>query len=348
MRALLFLLAAGPLTAAVHEVGSPAELPAAIGRLAAGDTLRIGPGDYPGGHRVANVSGLTVEAADPEHPPHFRGGKQAWHFSRCPGLTVRHLRISGQSANGLNLDDGGNRDAPVVGVRIEDVEVSEIGPNGNFDGIKCSGLDDLLIRGCRIAGWGGQAIDLVGCHRVKIEGCSFTGKPGFSQHTGPQFKGGCEDVVIENCRFKDAGQRPVHAGGSTGRDFFRPADANYEARRITIRGNTIEGGMCAAAFTGVDGATFTGNTVRHPAKWIFRILQETRTEGFVPCRNVVISANSFVFSRAEVRDEINIGPGTAPETFRFEGNRWLADDRPETSKPTLPVPETGGTYGERP
>lgn len=348
MRVLLFLLAAEPLAAAVHDVGSPAELPAVIRRLTPGDTLRIAPGDYPGGHHVEDVAGLTIEAADPGQPPHFRGGKQAWHFSRCHKLTLRYLKISGQSANGLNLDDGGNRDFPVNGVRIENVEVSDIGLNGNFDGIKCSGLDDLIIRDCRIEGWGGQAIDLVGCHRVRIDGCSFTGKPGFSQHTGPQFKGGCEDVVIENCRFKDAGQRPIQAGGSTGRDFFRPPNANYEARRITIRSNTIEGGMCAVAFTGVDGATFTGNRVLHPGKWIFRILQETKTEGFAPCRNVIISGNSFVFSREKIRDEINIGPDTAPETFRFEGNRWLAEDRPEASKPTLPVPETGGIHGERP
>ena len=207
-------------------------------------------------------------------------------------------------------------------------------------------MQDLTIRNCTISGWGGQAIDFVGCRKSLITGCVFTGKPGFSQHTGPQFKGGCEDIVIEKCRFKDAGQRPIQAGGSTGMDYFRPPGAKYEARRITIRDNTIEGGMCAAAFTGVDGAEFAGNTVRHPEKWIFRILQETKAEGFPPCRNVVVSGNSFVFQRAKVREEINIGPDTAPETFRFENNRWLAEDKPAASAPKLPVAEKGGTYGK--
>jgi hypothetical protein len=60
---------------------------------------------------------------------------------------------------------------------------------------------------------------------------------------------------------------------------------------------------------------------------------------------VVISGNSFVFQRAKVREEINIGPNTAPETFKFANNRWLAEDKPEASTPKLPVAETGGSYG---
>jgi hypothetical protein len=39
---------------------------------------------------------VTITALDPEDPPHFKGGANAWHFSCCEGLTLRHLRISGQ------------------------------------------------------------------------------------------------------------------------------------------------------------------------------------------------------------------------------------------------------------
>ncbi len=348
MRFFLIPLLIAPLAAEVIEVRDAAALPEALRNLKPGAVLKIAPGDYPGGHSVRGVADLTVEAADPERPPHFRGGPNAWHFSRCPSLTLRNLRTSGQRHNGINIDDGNEREKPVGGVTLERLNVSDVGPNGNFDAIKCSGLEDLAIRDCAISGWGGQAIDLVGCRRVKIEGCTITGKPGFSQHTGPQFKGGCEDVTIENCRLVNAGQRPVQAGGSTGMDYFRPPGAKYEARRIFIRGNTIEGGMCAAAFTGVDGAEFTGNTILYPEKWIFRILQETKEEGFPPCRNVLVAENRIVFRRSQVGVEINIAGGTAPETFRFERNRWFAEDRPGASKPRLPVEEKDGVYGENP
>lgn len=340
------------LVAAVHaevvSVRDAAGLRQALSQLAAGTTLRLAPGDYPGGQAVKDVENLTVEAADPERPPHFIGGSYAWHFSGCNGLKLRHLRASGQSRNGVNLDDGGRADRPMKNVALSHVDIRDVGPKGNFDGIKCSGLEDLSIADCSVEGWGGQAIDLVGCHRVAVTNCKFTGKTGYSQSGGVQCKGGSEDVTIEGCRFVDAGQRPINAGGSTGLAYFRPAGAKHEARRVVIRKNEISGSLCACAFTGVDGAEFTGNTILFPEKWIFRILQETTLEGFAPCRNVRIENNAIVFHRAQVAVEVNVGTNTAPETFRFAKNQWYAADRPASSRPNLPTPETDGIHGQDP
>ena len=332
----------------VIEIRSPAELKEVLKRPVHGDVWKIHPGEYPGGHFLKGVDKLTIEAADPAKPPVFVGAANAWHFSRCSGLTLRNLACRGQTGNGFNMDDGGPDKGDVPGITLENLNISDIGPNGNFDGIKCSGLSDLTIRGCTIHGWGGQAIDLVGCHRVLITGCRILGKSGYSQHTGPQFKGGCEDVVIEKCTFIDAGGRPIQAGGSTGMAFFRPLGAKYEARRIIIRDNRIEGGDCACTFTGVDGAEFNNNTVIRPRKWFFRILTETKEEGFPPARKVTLTGNTFIFRRSEVSIPINIGPDTAPETFKFINNRWYAEDKPEDSNPKLTVPETGGIYGKKP
>ncbi|MDB6079054.1 MAG: hypothetical protein JWO82_2801 [Akkermansiaceae bacterium] len=345
--AAALLTCGAPLPAAVLQAASDTEINSSIAALKDGDTLRIAPGDYTRRHSVTGIASLTIEALDPAHPPHFKGDTEAWHFSRCPALTLRHLKCSGQTDNGINLDDGGRFTEPVNGIRLENLIVSDIGPDGNFDAIKCSGLDHFTISHCEISGWGGQAIDLVGCHEVLIRDCRFTGKPGFSQHTGPQFKGGCQHVTIEKCTFKDAGPRPIQVGGSTGLDFFRPPGAKYEAADIVVRDNLIEGGECACAFTGVDGAEFTGNTILRPSKWIFRILQENTAEGFKTCGNVAIRNNTITFRRSDIGSELNIGAGTAPASFRFEGNHWLAEDQPAASKPNLPVKEKEGVYGER-
>lgn len=310
--------------------------------------LRISPGDYSGGHHVAGVDNLTIEALDSKNPPHFKGGPTAWHFSRCKKLTLRHLKISGQTGNGLNLDDGGQFDQPSVGNLLENIEISDIGPKGNHDGIKCSGLDQLTIRGCTITGWGGQGIDMVGCHKSLISNCRFVGKPGFSATAGVQTKGGSSEVTIENCRFVNAGERPLNIGGSTNLELFRPKGAKYEAKQIVVRNNTIEGSSCAAAFVGVDGAEFVGNTVLFPEKWIFRVLQETTADGFPPCRNVVVRDNQIVFRRSQVMIEVNIGAGTDPNSFRFEDNKWFAEDSPQASKPKLPSDEKAGVYGTDP
>jgi Right handed beta helix region len=343
----LLLAPPGAMHADELIVRDAASLRSTLLGLKPGTTIKIGPGEYPGGHYISGIERLTIEALDPEQPPVFQGGKLGFHFSRCTDLTLRHLRIRGQSENGLNLDDGGDLAHPVTGITLDHIEVSDIGPKGNHDAIKCSGLDKATIRDCTIAGWGGQGIDFVGCHHSLITGCRLIGKQGFSASAGIQLKGGSSDIIIEKCRFTNAGERPINLGGSTGLAYFRPQGAQHEAADLIVRNNTIEGGLCAAAFVGVDGAEFVSNTISYPGKWIFRILQETQEPGFVHCRNVLVKDNRITFRRSEVQTEINIGGGTAAETFRFENNHWLADDRPQASKPKLPVEEKGGIYGRR-
>ncbi len=348
MRTLLFLLL-GSLSAADEIIVRDGDsLRTALLSLKPDTTLKIAPGDYPGGHHVSGVEKLSVAALEPENPPHFKGGANAWHFSRCNDLTLRNLRISGQTGNGLNLDDGGDLANPTTGITIEQVAISDIGPKGNHDGIKCSGLDKVTIRDCTITGWGGQGIDFVGCRHSVITGCKFIGKEGFTASAGIQLKGGTSDVAVEKCHFTNAGERPINLGGSTGQPYFRPQGAKHEAARLIVRDNIIEGSLCAAAFVGVDGAEFSGNTILYPMRWIFRILQETREPEFTPCRNVLIKDNRIVFRRSQVQIDINIGDGTAPETFRFENNRWFAEDKPQASKPRLPVEEKDGVNGVDP
>lgn len=293
---------------------------------------------------LKGIEKLTIEAAHPAKPPLFVGGANAWQFSRCAGLTLRNLACRGQTGNGFNLDDGGPDKGDVPGITLENLSVSEIGPDGNCDGIKCSGLAGLTIRGCTVEGWGGQAIDLVGCHRVLITGCRILGKPGFSQHTGPQFKGGCEDIVIEKCSFIEAGGRPIEAGGSTGMDSFQPLGAKYEARRITPSGITVSKAataparsqelMARSSLTTASSAPGNGFSVssRKPKPTV------SHQHGTSP------SPATHSPSAAT----INIGPGTALEPFKFVSNTWYAEDKPEDSNPRLTVPETGGIYGRKP
>lgn len=349
MKAFPFVSAVFSLVTALSAetviVQNDKELQKAVQEIKSGTVLQIAPGEYRGGHHVRGVENLVIEAQDPARPPHFRGGGNAWQFSRCAGLIVRNLRVSGQTNNGFNLDDGGQLDQPVPGITLEGLDIQDIGPKGNFDGIKCSGLTGLTIRRCSVSGWGGQGIDFVGCHRSLITECKLVGKAGFSASAGIQLKGGTSEIIVEKCIFENAGERPVNVGGSTGLAYFRPAGTLYEAKAIVVRDCEIRGSLCAAAFVGVDGAEFSNNTIVYPGKWIFRILQETKEPGFPPCRDVLIQNNRITFKREQVQTEINIGPGTEPASFQFMGNHWLAEDRPERSKPNLPSEEKAGVYG---
>lgn len=353
MRAVLaFLL----LTTAAHagqtfRVADDAALRAAIRKAQPGDTIRIASGAYAPGVWIENLHGTAqspiVIEGDPQSPPEFLGGNEGWHLSDCSHVTLRRLVVGKQKSNGINIDDGGSFDTPAHHIRLEHVRVFDIGPEGNFDGIKLSGLDDFAVVDCTVEGWGGQAVDMVGCHRGTIERCVFRGKPGFSQHTGPQTKGGSSEIVLRDCTFDRAGSRPVQLGGSTGLTVFRPQGALYEAKDITVENCLFLGGDAAVACTGLDGGVFRHNTIVRPTKWIMRILQETTLPGFAPCRNMRFERNLIVYRRGDLQTIANVGPNTRPETFAFRENWWYCEDRP-AARPDLPAKESDGVYGVDP
>ncbi|HEX8311115.1 MAG TPA: right-handed parallel beta-helix repeat-containing protein, partial [Chthoniobacteraceae bacterium] len=211
---------------------------------------------------------------------------------------------------------------------------------------------------CVIERWGiesGGGIDMVGCHNGLITGNRFRhdADPANTGGTGIQAKGGTRNIIIRQNSFEHAGARSLNIGGSTGMQFFRPpldqwpkGEPRYEASDITVEGNTFIGSTAPFAFVGVDRAVVRDNTIYMPGKWALRILQETKEPGFVACRGGTVRNNIFVF-RSDQWGEggVNIGPDTAPDTFRFSSNLWFCIDRPEASQPRLPVAEEGGIYG---
>lgn len=334
---------------AVRMVRDDAGLAAALRGAAAGDVIRIAPGRYRGGLTLA-ASGtadrpIVIEAADADDPPVIEGGGNAIHLVGCSYVTLRNLHVRGQTGNGINCDDGGQRDRPARGIVLENLRVTEIGPRGNHDGLKLSGLSDFVVRGGSIEGWAGSGIDMVGCHNGLIDRVTFRGRDGFDPSNGIQAKGGSSNLLIRRCDFINAGHRAINCGGSTGPAYFRPPDATAEARDIRIEHCRFVGGDTPVAFVGVDGAVFERNTIYHPRRWLLRILQESTAERFVPCRNVRFERNLILFRAADIRTHVNIGPHTAPETFRFTDNAWSCTDRPGSSRPNLPVEETGGIHG---
>jgi hypothetical protein len=337
----------------VVKVADDASLRAALRAARPGTSIQIAPGKYQPGVYVSNLAGteearIVIEGADTDMPPRFEGGSVAWHLIDCSFVTLRNVAVRGQRSNGINVDDGGTFDTPAHHIVLERIRVADVGPRGNFDGIKLSGLDDFAVRDCLIEGWGGQAVDMVGCHRGLIEGCHFRGKDGFSQSSGPQTKGGSSQIVIRRCRFENAGSRAVNLGGSTGLAYFRPKGAPYEAKDITVEGCTFVGSQAPIAYVGVDGAVVRYNTIYRPDKWVIRILQETTAPGFAPCRNGRFEHNLIVFRRSDVGIFVNIGPNTQPETFTFANNLWYCEDRLAASRPQLPAAETDGVYGVDP
>lgn len=332
----------------------------AINRAKPGTRILLAPGTYPGGFFFSNLQGETnspiiIAAADPANPPVIEGGSTGLHLSRPSFVELHDLVISNVTVNGLNIDNGGSSDRPASNLVLRRLKVSDVGPKGNHDCIKLSGVQDFRVESCQIERWGtggGSGIDMVGCHNGLIESNLFHHSDTIGS-TGVQAKGGTSRLIVRRNRFENAGGRAVNIGGSTGLQFFRPplkaGEEHFEAKDIRVEGNTFIGGGAPVAFVGVDGASVRFNTIYHPKRWAMRILQENREPGFVPSRKGEFSDNIVAFnSRDWAEGGVNIGSGTAPETFTFARNWWYCLDDPARSRPRLPVEETAGVYGKDP
>jgi hypothetical protein len=318
----------------------------ALRRARPGDTITLAAGNYGSGISISKLSGtkkkpITITGADKAKPPVFSGGAQAMHLVDCNYLVLRNIKVSGCRINGINADDGGSFDTPSVGIVFDNVTIEDVGPRGNKDGLKLSGLDEFTVKNCTLSGWGGSAIDMVGCHNGVIEKCRFIGKKGYSQSSGIQAKGGSENVLIRQNFFKNAGTRAVNIGGSTGLRFFRPKLRDYEAKAIKVVGNHFVGGMAPVAFVTSIDCVVSRNTFIRPDKWVLRILQEQPLDKFKPCQKGTFENNLIVFDR-RVRTFVNVGSNTKPQTFTFRKNAWFCSDG--NRRPSLPTKETQGIY----
>jgi hypothetical protein len=336
----------------------------AASQAAPGSGIRIHPGTYPGGTFLSDLHGtaeapIWIGGVEGQPRPIINGASEGLHLVRPRFVIVHDLEVANSSGNGVNADDGGDVGDPFAAhhVIFRNLFIHNIGGTGNQDGLKLSGINDFFVLDCEITQAGGagsgSGIDMVGCHHGLIAHCFIHDLQGSGNAV--QCKGGSEDVEIRWCRMKEAGQRAVNMGGSTGFEFFRPplsnTKPNAEARNIRVLSNIIEGATASIAFVGCVESIAANNTIITPHNWIVRILQETVSSGgftFLPCGDNTFSNNLVYFDRSDLSTYINVGGNTAPNTFTFSHNLWYAFDNPAQSTPNLPVAEKGGIYGVNP
>lgn len=333
----------------------------AAGLATPGTAIRLLPGTYAGGSYIGDLLGeqgapIWIGGEPGATPrPRISGGSNGIQFSRAKWLVLHDLELAGASGNGLNCDDGGDVNDPEASgwLLFRNLLIQDVGPTGNRDGLKLSGISDFVVDSClfRDVGDGGSMIDMVGCHRGEILRTRFEGRCA----SGVQAKGGAADVRIERCWFERVSfnqSRACNIGGSTGFAFFRPplspTEPNAEARRIRVTACVFSACDNPVAFVGAVDSVFAHNTIIRPRARVLRILQETTSSAsyvFAPCGGNDFSGNIVYFDRSAILGVVNTGPNTAAETFTFACNLWYAFNNPTQSSPGLPAPETGGIAG---
>lgn len=321
-----------------------------------GDTILVypdllGPSALSGGIYIENLKGepdklITMTCAESSDYVLIEGGATGIHFVNPEYLLIEKFAFSRQWGNGVNIDDGGDYSSPARHIRIRDCKWLSMDASGNNDELKMSGVDDFLISNCAFLDGsdGGSLIDMVGCHFGIIEKCRF--ENGGSNSI--QAKGGCSDLVIRQNYFMHGGQRSINIGGSTGMEFFRPIDAEYEAGNLLVHSNAFVGSTAPIAFVGAVNCRVVNNTIIRPDKWVIRILQENNHERLVKCRENYFINNIVYIGTAAQNPSLNIGPNTIPETFIFENNLWYNSENTDWPGPNLPSEETAGIIGEQP
>lgn len=318
----------------------------AIAEVQPGQTILVTPGRYKGEISIKALTGahdawITIQGIDEYHKPIIYGGKVGLHLKDCRYVRLKNFIITDSEYNGVNIDDGGNYQYPAKNIIVENVHIYNIGGKGNRDGIKLSGVDLFSVIQCRIIGWGGSAIDMVGCHDGLITKSHFEGIRGFSQRNGVQAKGGSRNIIIQKSFFKNAGTHAVVIGGHTGKDYFRPKGINYEAKAIRASGNVIIGSRIPIAWGAAMGGDVTHNSIVYPEKAVVRIYQPMEDSKLIPCQSGLFANNLVVTGNKPIR-MVKIEKGTLPKTFIFQQNVWYSPDIDIIRN--LPVQETNGIY----
>jgi hypothetical protein len=344
----------------VGEGQTYASLQAAAADAGPGDRIVVHPGTYSGGY-ISNLQGtadqpIAIVPADPGSPPVFSGGETCLQLSDAVYVLIEGIVVQSCSANGINLDDGGDYSTPAGPLVVRGVTIRDVGSAGNEDGLKMSGVDGFVVYGNTIERWGtggGSAVDMVGCHDGLIAGNTIRHTAGITTNTGVQAKGGCRNVEIRGNLFHNAGGRGVNMGGSTGDPYFRPIGIGYEASDIRVLANVFVGCQAAAAFVGCeDGCLFAHNTVYTPERWFLRILNE-RPDLVAETRNGRVLYNIVVVD-SSLATFLNIGSDTDPGSFTFDGNLWFHLDDAGFTMDTIPndaglsIAQTGAVVQQDP
>lgn len=351
--ALALIFASSGVFAKILHVGKGrpyANINLAAKAAVPGDTILIHDGTYAGGQTLDNLQGTAVKwitiRAENSGGTIIEGGSSALMGSDLAYVRIQLLVFTKQVDNGVNFSDGGSYETPTHHIELTDCTFRDIAAKGNKDLLKISGVDEFTIERCTFINGaaGGSGIDMVGCHKGIISQCRF-------QNLGAnavQMKGGSSEITIQANIFKDAGERAINLGGSTGLPFFRPLNATWEASDLKVYCNVFIGSESAVAFVGSTRCQVINNTIYKPGKWVMRVLQENRdTVRFGKCSNNVFS-NNVVNTDDKVRTVCNVGPNTAPATFKFDNNAWYNIDNRTWPGPQLPAVEQNAIINKDP
>jgi len=315
---------------------------------------RLKPGDeillLSGRHKPAvldNVRGtierpIIIRSLDPKNPAIIAAKRYGIRLFGVDHVRLSDITITGATIHGLSLEgppavspsDPDARPAPMTGhVRISGITVNDTGPRGLRHAISIKWLANVEIDGCRVNGWAGSGIEIIGCEDVKITECHLEGSPDHQEMSGIRVRAASRQVQIKACTFVDTGDQGVCVGGNSKPGDLReglsptaePGSA-FEAFRVRISRCIFRGGQCAVAYVNSVETMTRHCTIVRPRRAVLSIRHEQQDPRFSGNDRCTFGSNLITWQPGDVTAFAHVGQGADASGLNLEQNLWWSSD----------------------
>jgi hypothetical protein len=324
----------------------------------------LGPGDeiilMPGRHRDAtleNVHGsaqkpVLIRGATPKDPSRIDAERYGLRLINPRHVIIKDLAIDGATIHGIHLDGAASDEegrsatrSPAPGhVSITNVMVTNTGPRGQRHAIHVQNVDDVRIQSCRIEGWAGSGIEVMGSKNVSISRCELVGKSDHMEVSGIRVRGMSERVRIDRCWIAEPGDQGVCIGGGTKAvdlPELPPTSAPgslHEATNVQVAGCLIVGGESAVAFVNCVRASVRECTIVDPRQAVVSIRTEQEDPRFGPPGDCNFDRNLITWAADGLSRLTHLGPDATLEGVVLLENLWWAPNWAEVAEKLGPFP----------
>jgi hypothetical protein len=312
------------------------------------------PGDeillMPGRHDPVTLTGLhgtaerpiIIRGIDPKSPSVIAATRYGLRLIDSRHVEVSNIAIDGATINGIAIEsavDGleTSPDAfePVGPLLLERITIVNTGPTGRLGtaaqrhAIHLRHVSRVRILDCRVDGWVGSGLEIVGGREITVVNSNFFGQKDRRQLSGIRVRAGAQRVRIRNCHFRNAGDQGVAIGAGSSLEDFLPRIADdappgslYEALRVHVTGSIFEGGLCAIAFVNCDRAIVRNCTIVRPQRTIVSIRNDQTDPRFAGAAHCAFGSNIITWEPGDITSLAHIGRGAELASASLEQNLW--------------------------
>lgn len=325
------------------------------------DTLsaKVQPGDeiilMPGRHKPAVFEKLqgtkdapiTIRGLDPENPAVIGATRHGILITDPKYITIENLEITGASIAGIALrslpkvnsaaSSEGDSQLNAAHVRLRNVTITKIGPNGRRDALEILGQDQVSVEKCKFEGWGGAAIAILASSNIRIDDCRFKALADHSQIETILLRTGVNRVDITNCRFELGGAPAITAGGKSDPAAFQPAIADdakagsvFEARQIQIMHCLFLDAQAPIVMRSADAVLVRACTFVRPRACMVMIEHQHDDPRFAVSARLDFGDNIVVWNANDLLIRVAVGDERYDlRNITYDRNVWWSDETPE-------------------